>query len=138
VTVEAAIVLPLLLLLFLGSIDVSQYIDLSQTVTNASRDGARLAARDATTSVSDVEETVVSYLSGRFPERLASEIENGLEVTILRENGSQISGDDLSVLESGEQFTLRVTFDYAAVRWIKALDHFVNSEYTVATVARRE
>jgi Flp pilus assembly protein TadG len=45
--VECAIVAPLLVLLLLGAIDLGQYVNVYQKVSDASRAGARIAAMRA-------------------------------------------------------------------------------------------
>jgi Flp pilus assembly protein TadG len=61
--VECAIVLPLLTLLVLGAIDVGQFANVYQKVSDASREGARAAARYGTETTSQVKSTVMSYLA---------------------------------------------------------------------------
>ena len=59
-TVELALTVPILLILLLGAIDTGQYANVYQTVSNASREGARVAARGGTFNVSAVEASVVN------------------------------------------------------------------------------
>ena len=50
-TVELAIVLPVLMIFALGTIDAGQFANVNQIVSTASREGARVAARNATDDV---------------------------------------------------------------------------------------
>ena len=61
--VECAFVAPLLTLLVLGAIDVGQYANVYQKVSDASRAGARFAVRYETQNTSAVEAAVRTYLS---------------------------------------------------------------------------
>ncbi len=60
-TVEFAVVAPLLVLLLFGMIEFGRMIMVQQVLTNASREGARLAALDGSTT-EGVKDTVVNYL----------------------------------------------------------------------------
>jgi Flp pilus assembly protein TadG len=65
--VEAALTMPILIIITFGSIDVTQYMNLAQQVTNASREGARLVSRATTDSVEDVENAVLDYMANSMP-----------------------------------------------------------------------
>jgi Flp pilus assembly protein TadG len=60
--VECAFVAPLLTLLVLGAIDVGQYANIYQKVSDASREGARAAVRTQTLTTSQVNTDVMNYL----------------------------------------------------------------------------
>jgi Flp pilus assembly protein TadG len=71
--VEFALVLPLLLMIVLGTIDWGWYFFVSQIVTNAAREGARVGSLTAydpdnpdadTAAEAEAEATVATYLTG--------------------------------------------------------------------------
>ena len=61
--VELALVLPIFVMLALGIIEFGRALMVSQLVTNAAREGVRLASLDGTTN-SEVEETIRNFLTG--------------------------------------------------------------------------
>jgi Flp pilus assembly protein TadG len=61
--VEFAVVAPLLSLMILGIIEFGQGTVVLQTLTNASREGARVASYDSTTATSTITTAVNNYLS---------------------------------------------------------------------------
>ena len=65
--VELAVLSPLLVLLLLGIIDGGQFVNVGQTVSNASREGARIAAKQSTANVSTVQTAVLNYVTGLYP-----------------------------------------------------------------------
>ena len=89
--VEFAVVSPLLFLLVMGAIDVGQFVNVSQTVSDASREGARLAAQNEMTSSSAIENVVLEYLEDSFPHVSAAAIGTACRVTITERRHSLIS-----------------------------------------------
>ena len=76
-TVEAAIVLPLLLVLMLGLWQVAQIVQTARTLDDAAREGARVAAGGITNgtnvTVAVVQQTVQNYLTAAgFPAAAAA------------------------------------------------------------------
>lgn len=61
--VEFALVAPLFLSLIAGVIELGRAIEVVQLLTNASREGARVASYDTTTQTSTITTAVNSYLS---------------------------------------------------------------------------
>lgn len=100
VAVEAAIVLPLLLLLTFALIEYGWLFMKTQQMTNAARRGARLAVRaDSTTS--EVQAAIAAIMTTAGLEG------SGYVVTI--------SPADVGALESGEPLTVQITVPYANV-----------------------
>ncbi len=62
--VEFAVVAPVFLILIVGTIEVGRAMVVVQLLTNASREGARVAGYDTTMSTSTVTNAVNTYLSG--------------------------------------------------------------------------
>jgi len=114
--VELAVVSPVLLLTAIGIIDVGQYVSIGQIVNNASREGARVAVRNDTESVSEVEAAVLAYMTDAFSGVSPDTIASALQVSVTDEY-CIMSGGDLTSVYSGEEISVQVTFDYQNVRW---------------------
>lgn len=71
--IETALMLPVLVIVTLGAIDIAQYINLAQMVTNASREGGKMASSGDT--VQEVEDRVIDYLSECMPQLTRDELE---------------------------------------------------------------
>lgn len=136
--VETAIVLPVLVLVAIGGIDFAQYVNFSQTLTNASREGARLASQDRHESVNDVEAGVLQLFKDAFEHVSESTIEDATTVVVRRADGSVVPNGDLTAVTSGDPLSVDVTFDYSAVRWINGSRYWSGDTNTKVTVARRE
>ena len=132
--VELAAVSPGLIILVLGIVDVGQYLNVGQVVSNASREGARVAARQRTPNVSNVQSTVTSYLTGVYPNLSAADI----AVTVTDGWGSSISGGDLTTINTGSSISVQVDVQFAPVRWISGLSQLDSRTLTRTTVMRRE
>lgn len=137
-TVEAAIMLPILVIVSLGSTDVAQYINLAQSVTNASRQGSRFACRDATENVQEVETAVRSYFEQSFPKTSSEALNAAIEVKITHVDGSSIIDGDLAAFESGNPIMVEVDFDFDVVRWFKGFDYLGSEVRQSSTIGRRE
>lgn len=96
-TVELAMVLPVMLILVLGTIEVCQRIFLRQSSLLVAYEGARLAARSITSS-----QDVISRCNAMLEQRRVV----GGQVEIIPEN--------LLALAPGDLFTIRVTVPWAS------------------------
>ena len=96
-TVELAFVLPVMLILVLGTIEVCQRIFLRQSSLLVAYEGSRLAARSITSS-----QEVISRCNQMLTQR---RIVGG---------SVQITPENLLALAPGEQFTIRVTVPWAS------------------------
>ena len=137
-TVEFAIIGPLLFLLTMGALEVGQYINVGQTVSEASREGARFAARNGTSTVSEVEGYVENELKETFPGLPASHLAEALDVKVRNASGQPIPGGDLTSVDTGAPINVEVTLDFAAVRWMSKAHYAKNTLLKTTTVARRE
>ncbi len=135
--VEAALMMPVLVVVFLGAIDIAQYITLSQVVANASREGARVACRATTDHTSDVETAVLDYLRDSFPQ-LDSQSFNSAATVDIEYQGTPVPKGDLSNVVSGDPLTVEVSFDFSAVRWLPGLDYWGGNANMSRTVSRRQ
>ena len=90
--VETAVVLPLLVLLILGAVDMGQLANCHQKVSDASREGARYAAQFETNNALDVETAVLAELGDMFPDVPEATLRAGTTVVVRDTLGNVISG----------------------------------------------
>ncbi len=135
--VEAALLTPLLVIVTLGAIDIGQYINVTQTLSNASRIGTRLACRDDSIEVSVAENEMREYVAAAFPQFTPGDLDSAIDVSVHAADGTRIL-KDLSTVPSGEQLFVRVTLDFAAVRWIGGVNPWSMELPTMECYGRRE
>jgi len=119
--VEFAVVAPVFLLLVFGMIEYGRMVMVYQVLTNASREGARVAVLDGATNAS-VTSTVNTYLS----------------------NGT-ITGADVQVIPNppsnaqyGDPVTVTVSVPFSQVSWLPSPMYLGGKTLTSSTVMRRE
>ncbi len=135
-TVEFAVVAPLILLLLLGTIDVGQYVNVAQTVSNASREGARLAARDTTETAAEVNAAVLGYFAACFPGIPEAAVNDALNVTV--RSGDGVALTNLTGVNTGSALSVEVQFDFSSVRWLSGASLISNSALDATSTMRRE
>lgn len=136
-TTELALIAPLLIILVLGTIDVGQYVNASESVGIASRVGARKAAKQSTQSVNDIKSEVESYLSQAFP-NVSNEAWNGaVDVSVKDSDGTDV-GSDLGSIESGSSISIEVSLEYGAVRWMTGAGYLNGNTIKSTTTMRKE
>ena len=135
--VECAIIAPLLALLVLGAIDVGQFANVYQKVSDASREGARVAARFGTASTAQVEAAVMDYLEQATPNIAPATLDAATTVTVSGSDGTTISGS-LAAVPSGSQIRVQVTMQFDPVRLISGISELDGSEVTTTTMMRRD
>lgn len=136
--VECAIVAPLITFLVLGAIDVGQYANVYQKVSDASREGARVAARYQTATTSQVQAAVMDYLEQTSPGTSAPTLASAAQVTVTDAGGAAITGGDLTKIPSGTQLSVQVTLQYDPVRWIGTFNGLDGRQIAATTMMRRE
>jgi Flp pilus assembly protein TadG len=136
--VECAIVLPLLTLLVLGAIDVGQYGNVYQKVSDASRAGARVAARHDTAATSSVESAVRDYLREVSRGTSGTTMASAVQVTVTDGTGNSVPAGNLNQIASGAQLSVKVSLQYDPVRWISGFKGLDGSEISSTTLMRRE
>ncbi len=99
--VEFAVVAPVLILLIFGILEFGRLVMVQQVLTNASREGARRAILEQTTS-SEIESVVNDYLT--------SASISGATVTV--------SPSSLNSTGFGDPVTVRVSVPFEQVSWI--------------------
>lgn len=135
---ELALTSPLLLLLLLGTIDAGQFGNCYQTVSNASREGARVAARSTTVSVTTVEDSVMAYMYDAFPGVSPGVLDSATTVEVRDENGTVLTGFGPAGVPTGQGIWVDVSLQFDAVRYIPGLDELDNRMIDVSTMMRRE
>lgn len=126
--VELATTLPLLLILLLGTWEVGRFAHVSQIVSNAAREGARLAASGQSTN-DQVKLAVCQYLKSAGLPDYSADRDNYVTVTNLTAPG--VDSQSATTLDE-----LRVTVSVPSkdVRWI-AMNYFMSSNYRVVATA---
>ena len=119
--VEFAIIAPVFFLLVFGMIEFGRMVMVQQVITNASREGARVAVLDGATTT-EIENTVNSYL--------ASGSISGADV--------QVDPNPPSNAGYGEPVTVTVTVGFDEVSWLPTPMFLGSTELTASTVMRRE
>jgi Flp pilus assembly protein TadG len=119
--VEFALVAPVFLVLIFGMIEFGRAIMVQQTITNASREGARVAVLDGTTTTL-VTTTINNYLSN-----------------------CQIAGATVSMLPTtpstaayGDPVTVTVSVRFEDVSWLPSPWFLAGKTLSAQTVMRRE
>ncbi len=120
-TVEFAIVAPLFFLLLFGIIEFGRMVMVQQIITNASREGARMAVLDGATTAR-VETAVDDYLSN-------SSIQ-GATVTV--------TPNPPTLAEYGEPVTVAVSIPFTQVSWLPSPMFLGATTLSASTVMRRE
>lgn len=134
--VEFAVVSPLLFLLVMGAIDVGQYVNVSQTVSDASREGARLAAQNEMTSSTAIENVVLEYLEDSFPHVSGAALNAACSVTVTDSASAPVT--DLTTISEGSSVSVQVDLEFDTVRWIQSVSLGGNRTLSTTTVTRRE
>lgn len=137
-TVEFAMVLPVLVILSLGAIDVGQLVNVGQTVSDVARHAARFAAKNTSLNTADVEARVKDHFAKRFPGVATDTLNAALNVKVTDEAGVSISGGNLTSLDPGSPVIVEVTFEFKAVRWMTGLGLGNSSKLETTSMARRE
>ena len=128
---------PVLLLIAIGIIDVGQFVSVGQIVNNASREGARVAVRSDTDWASDVDAAVLAYMTDSITGVPPDMIGSALQVGVTDEYGT-ITGGDMTLVDSGSQVQVVITFDYQSIRWAPSSFFGATTEIQATTVMRRE
>jgi Flp pilus assembly protein TadG len=119
--VEFALVAPVFFLLVFGMIEYGRMVMVQQVITNASREGARVAVLDGSTTA-EVTDTVTSYLtSGSI---------SGGTVTV--------SPNPPSNAEFGDPVTVSVSIPFSQVSWLPSPMYLGATTLTATTIMRRE
>lgn len=102
--VEMALVAPVILAIFFACIEFTRLVMIQHGLTNAAREGARIASLATTQSADDVETIMRSMLDSSFHN------DEVLQFTTIPTN--------LQDLPSGTKITTEVRVDFSAVSWL--------------------
>ena len=120
--VEFAVVAPIFVLLLFGMIEYGRMVMVQQMLTNATREGARRAVLDGTTTA-NVKTTVQNYLtSGNITV-------NNSEITVAPDPAAAAFGDPV---------TVSLTVPFSRVSWLPAPMFLGNANMSATSVMRRE
>ena len=122
VIVEFALVAPVFLILITGIIELGRAIVVQQLLTNASREGARIAGYDSTTSTSTVTTAVDSYL--------ANVGVSGATTTV--------SPNPPSLASDGQSVTVTVSIPFTTVSYLPTPFYLGGESLQATTVMCRE
>jgi len=136
--VEFALVVPVLVAVVVGAPDVSQFLNVGQTVSNASREGARRASDYSVSDVATVTTTVRNYLAASFPNLNSSQINSAATITVRDSSGGTITGSGLGNVASGATISVEVSLTYNSVRWISGFPGLNGKTISTTTLMRRE
>ena len=124
--VEFAIVAPVFILLVLGMIEYGRMIMVQQVITNASREGARQAALDGSTTTS-VNSTVNTYLSNGSI--------SGASVAIVDQNDATLNP---ATATAGTAIKVKVTVNFDSVKWLPVPMFLAGKQMQSVTTMRKE
>lgn len=119
--VEFAVVAPVFLLLVFGMIEYGRMVMVQQVITNASREGARVAVLDGSENP-DVQSIVNQYLS--------SGSITGATITVTPTNPEDAN--------FGEPVTVTVDIPFSQVSWLPSPMYLGETTLSATTVMRRE
>lgn len=125
VAVEFAVVAPIFLLLVFALFEFARLLMLQQALTDASREGCRIAGLASSVSTAEVEETVRSYLQSVVGD--AASDAATVHVTL----PSSLQG-----VPSGTDLTVGVEIRYADVSWLPL--GYLDSNSKISAEARRK
>src|SRR5262245_61607545 len=122
--VEFAVIAPVFFLLIFGMIEYGRMIMVQQVITNASREGARLAVLDGATT-GEVEDRVESYLT-------SSSIDASSAGISVYANNNQALGN----AGFGDPITVSVSIPFTEVSWLPSPMYLGGKTLTAVTVMR--
>jgi Flp pilus assembly protein TadG len=136
--VETAVVLPLIVALILGAMDLGQFANCHQKISDVCREGARCAVQFETTDTAAVDAVVFACLMDVFPGVPEAILRSNAVVTVRDQTGSPISGSALGATNTGSPVSVEVTLQFDSVRWINGPQFLANRTVQAATIMRRE
>ena len=132
-TVEFALVLPILMSLVLGIIEVGRIVMISQMVAEASREACRLAVLSGVTSAAVTSEAQLYLTAAGIPTSAVTTTITGQTVS----GGSVDQTINLATIPEGYAVKVKVQVDYAKAAWITPQTFSVPT-ISASTVMRKE
>ena len=124
--VEFAIVAPVFFLMILGMIEIGRGVMVQQIITNASREGARVAVLAGATT---------AEVETRVQDILTSATVNGATVQVLDEDGNPTNPADVAF---GDVINVTVSVPFDQVSWLPASKYLAGKSLTASTIMRGE
>lgn len=125
-------------MLIVGVVDMGQFANCHQKISDACREGARCAAQFETADTSDVETVVLACLGDMFPTVPEATLRSGTTVTVRNAAGCTLVGSELGNVSTGAPVEVQVSLPFNNVRWISGLQFLGGRTMNAATVMRRE
>ena len=119
--VEFAVVAPVFILLVFGMIEFGRMVMVQQILTNASREGARLAV-----------------LEGSVDSAVRDSVENYLQTSSVHGATVTVNPSPLTSAELGDPVTVTVSVNFSNVSWIPVPMYLGNHVLSASCVMRRE
>ena len=140
--VEFAVVAPVLVLLSFGMVELGQFVNVAQIVTNASYEGVRQAARPQPDNngkqyVMTIDGAVKDYLVQTFPNVPVANVRSATTVTVTSA-GAGILGNDLMNVAKGSQISVQVVFQFGTVQWIPGFGFVDGRNVAATTIMQRQ
>jgi Flp pilus assembly protein TadG len=104
-----AVVVPVFFLLIFGLMEFGRMIMVQQALTNAAREGCRMAVLSTTIDETDVETTIRSYLQ--------ASVANAGNIGAFR---VAISPESFTGIESGTEIAATIEVNFSDVSWLPA------------------
>jgi Flp pilus assembly protein TadG len=120
--VEFAVLAPVLFLLIFGMIEYGRMIMVQQLITNAAREGARVAILEGKTNA-DVIDAVQEHIGGGVP---------------IGDNDVTTNPADITTTPAGESVTVTVGVDFADVSWLPEALWLGSKRLTASSAMRLE
>lgn len=128
-TVELAVILPVFVTIMLGMIEVGRGLMVGQLMTNAAREGARLAVVNGTTNT-DVTNQIKTFLQGS-----ANVAQADVNVAITISNAA--AAGQLTGATTGDLVTVTVTIPFSKVSYLPA-NYLANVTLSGSSAMRHE
>jgi len=127
--VEFAVVAPLFFLLVFGMIEFGRMVMIQQILTNASREGARVAVLDGATE-SEVLDAVDAYM-------LTASVQ-GVQTDLIAIDDQSGAEKDFALADYGDAIRVSVSVPFDQVSWLPSPMFLGGNTLSATTVMRRE
>ena len=134
--VEFALVLPLFLAIVLGIVEFGRAMMVGQLVTNAAREGARLAVLNGATN-DQVEAAVLDNLQRTLGISTESSSGVSVEFTVEPDTGHPDAGDEVANALTRDLCTVEVRVSHELVKY-HSLTYLANSDFVARSAMRHE
>ncbi len=129
--VEMALVLPLFVAVVLGIVEFGRSMAVGQVVTNAAREGARLAVIEGTTNA-DVEQRVLDFLNAAINVDAA---QVNLSITVTPAPGNTTSTNEVADAQQSDLVQVRVEIPFNEVSYVRP--KYMDGQNLVGRVSMR-